>query len=501
MARNVIISWASQSVFIIAGFVLPRMIDRRLGQMTLGVWDFSWSMVGYLGLIQAGVSSSVDRFVAGYRASGEENRVSEVVSSIGLLLCIMGIGVLALTLLAVSLLPLLWGRRLGNGVSDAQAVLLALGASLAIEMCLGVFSGVVTGCHRWDIYNYTRAGWHVVTVIAMIILLWLGLGIRSLALASLVGLLLTNLNCVVYAFRLCPQMRVGLRCVRISMIRSAFNFGVKTLTPRLGDLLLNQTTSILVASVLGPSALALYSRPRSLTMRTGVLVSKLAFVLSPTASALYATSRREELGNLFITATRYAACISIPLTSGLAIMGGPLLLLWMGRDYANGTLVALVALGNFAMFTFMPATNILAGFNAHGRPGVIHLLSAVCSVGLVLLALGPLRLGLDGVALAVGLPLTIAYGVYISAYACGRLDIPWAKSLLLAFKVPVLCNIPSAVCLIAFRFLMPTQPILALGLGTAISGALVAITYWRYVLPDRIKVRMSSIVGIRAGAA
>jgi O-antigen/teichoic acid export membrane protein len=497
MAWNVIASWAGQFVFIVAGFITPRLIDRRLGQETLGIWDFSWSMVGYFGLVQAGIGSSVNRYVARYRARGEMDNVSGVLSSVTCLLVGAAVIVLALTGMLSWLLPRIWGQRLGGGIGDAQVVLLTLGASLAMQMALGAFTGVVTGCHRWDLHNYIKAGWHAAIVVAMIVLLQLGMGIRSLAVACLLGLVLAELNHVVLAFALCPGLRVGPRWVHASMMRDALGFGFKTLAPSVGNLLLNQTSAVLVASFLGPAALALYSRPKSLANHIGSLVSKFAFLLTPTASALHSTNRREELRDLFIRATRYAAFITLPPTILLTIMGGPLLRLWMGPDYADGALVAVVTLGNLTMFTFMPAMSILAGLNAHGRPGMVHLLAAVASVGLAVLALGPLKMGLVGVALAVGLPLTASYGVYVTAYACRRLDIPWRTFLAGSFAIPLACTAPFAFCLAAFRLAMPDQPIRSLWLGLGVGGVLLAATYWRYVVPRRLRNRFLRLVRVR----
>lgn len=493
MAWNVIASWAGHSVFIVAGFIMPRMIDRKLGQETLGIWDFSWSMIAYFGLVQVGVGSSVNRYVAKYRARNDVELVNSTVSSISFLLFGMGLVILALTALFTYLLPSFWGLRFGENTGDAQVVLFALGASLAIQTALAAFTGVITGCHRWDLHNYIKSGWHAGTVVAMVVLLQLDLGIKSLAVATLTGLALANLNRVICAFALCPGMKIGLRFIRVSMVREAFGFGVKTLAPHMAELLLNQTSSILVAGFLGPAALALYARPRSLTMHTGTLVSKLAFVLTPTASALDSTSRRDELRELFVNGTCYAACISLPLTIGLAIMGGPLMLLWMGPEYANGRLAALVALGSCALFTFKPALSILTGLNAHGKPGMVHLAAAVCSVGLVYLAVGPLKLGLEGVALAVGVPLTCTY-VYISAHACRRLEMSWVRFLWEALRKPALCTLPFATCLIASRLVMPHQSLHSLWLGVPTGTLLLAITYWHYVLPETIRTRICGTI-------
>jgi len=38
MTRNVLFSWAGQIVFLNRRFLLPRFIDRHIGQAGLGVW-------------------------------------------------------------------------------------------------------------------------------------------------------------------------------------------------------------------------------------------------------------------------------------------------------------------------------------------------------------------------------------------------------------------------------------------------------------------------------
>ena len=37
---NLAVSWVSQLVLIFSGFVMPRLVDDKLGQFSLGIWDF-----------------------------------------------------------------------------------------------------------------------------------------------------------------------------------------------------------------------------------------------------------------------------------------------------------------------------------------------------------------------------------------------------------------------------------------------------------------------------
>lgn len=202
LVSNVIFSWAGHLVFIIAGFVLPRMIDRRLGQEVLGVWDFAWSLVSYFGLVEAGVGGSVNRYVAKFRMAGDIGGVNRTVSTACFVLGFAGLLVLLMTL-AVSLwLPQPFGSRLGENTREAQWVVLYLGTGLAVQMAAGAFSGVLMGCHRWKLLNLVMSGWHAVAVVGMIVALIAGYGLRMLSLLFLLGTIFCQATRVVLAYRI-----------------------------------------------------------------------------------------------------------------------------------------------------------------------------------------------------------------------------------------------------------------------------------------------------------
>src|SRR5688500_952816 len=76
LLRNVLWSWGGHAVMIAAGFLLPRFIDREAGRDVLGVWDFSWSMVGYFSLIQLGIGASVNVYVAKHLADNDTKQLN-----------------------------------------------------------------------------------------------------------------------------------------------------------------------------------------------------------------------------------------------------------------------------------------------------------------------------------------------------------------------------------------------------------------------------------------
>ncbi|MFC1634700.1 polysaccharide deacetylase family protein [Planctomycetota bacterium] len=495
LVSNVIWSWAAYLVFIVAGFVLPRMIDRRLGQELLGVWDFAWSIVSYFGLVQGGVGSSVNRYVAKYRTSGDISGVNRVASTA---LCIQNVAamlVLVLTTGVSLMLPHLFGARLRENIRDAQWIVFLLGISIAIQISFAAFSGVLTGCHRWKLHNTIKSGWHAVTFTGMILAILWGGGLPSLGVITVGGIVLEAITHAIFAYRVCEGLRLRLSLVRWRTGRDLFVFGGKTLIPYVSNLLLTQSIAILIVIYLGPAALALYARPRSLVRHMQTLVNKMAFVLTPATSSLQSAKDWKGIQDLLIQSVRYSLYMVMPMILVLVVFGSLILLLWMGARYANGLIPAILAIGYLATMVQMPIFSILTGLNMHGRAGIAQLVASLCSVGLTVLVLGPLEWGLIGTAVAVVLPLTIVNLFYLPLLMCRKVDLDVRRYVLSVAIGPAKHVLPFAICLVAARLVFHTKPLIGLVCG-GVGSIMLLMTYWKYVLPENMRVKIMNTIWI-----
>ncbi|MCP4609803.1 MAG: oligosaccharide flippase family protein [Planctomycetes bacterium] len=490
LISNVLFSWVAHFVFIIAGFIMPRMIDRHLGQDLLGVWDFAWSLVSYFGLVQMGIGSSVLRYVARYRANGDILGVNRIVSSSFCVLAVAGMLMMGLTIAIALLLPQLLGSRLGNNVLSAQWVVFFLGTSTVIEISFGVFSAVLTGCHRWVLHNIIKSGWHAAAIAGMILVLLRGGSLPSLALIHLTGIVLAYTTRVILAHRICQGLRLQLSLVGWATIKKLFVFGGKTLLPTISKLLLNQTTNILIIAYLGPASLALYARPQSLIRHIETLVLKMSMVLSPTTSSLHSTGNYKEIQTLLIKSVRYSFYLVLPMILMLVVFGGPILQLWMGSRYANGLIPAILAAGYLTTMVQAPVLKILGGMNAHGRAGIAHFIASLCSVGLIVLVLWYLEWGIAWIAVAVTLPLTVVNLVYIPFLICRQVDLSIVQYFLSVGVGPAIHVLPFVFCLVLARNIFRTEPLVGLAWGGGTGSIVLGILYWQYVLPKKIRIKI-----------
>lgn len=492
LVGNVLFNWGAYSVFIGAGFIMPRMIDAHLGRELLGVWDFAWSLVSYFELVQAGIGASVNRYIARYRIARDAVSINRVVISASCVLAVAGAIVMALTVAASLLLPWLFGDRLGENTLEAQWVVVFLGASLAVRVSCSAFSGILTGCHRWELHNINTSCFYAATVAGAVVALLLGGGLRVVAAIVLVGQVLTELGRIVLAHRACEGLRFRPSLVGWSTVCELLVFGGKTLIPHISKLLLNQTTSILIVLYLGPWALALYARPRSLVHHMTTLVNKMAMVLMPTTSSLQSVGDVKGIRHLLVSSVSYAVYLVFPMILLLVVCGGQILRLWMGPDYADGLVPAVLALGSFSTLIHIPVLTTLAGMNAHGRAGASQFVASVCSVALTFVALALFRWGTLGAAVAVTLPLTIVNLVYLPLFVCRQTGLGLRRYFLSAVAKPMLRVAPFGACLVGARLMFPAKPLVSLVSGAATGGAILSVLYWRYVLPDKLRAKIAA---------
>ncbi len=498
VARNIASNWAAQVVFMLAGFVLPRMIGDRAGAETLGLWDLGWSLVSYTMFLSMDIGGAVNRYVARYRARADWESLNTAVNScLAILSASFGLA-LAAALCFTALVPVLLPSVPATALTDARWMVLILGINAAIQLPLSILNGVLNGCERFDLRNAVRISVRLAEVAGMIAVLLLGHRLVALAGVLLAGTLVREgLNYVV-AKRVCPQFRVAPRMASWPVAREMLSFGGKSAMQSVSRSGLYQTSGILVAYFLGPAALAVYARQRALVLHAARFLNQYAYVFIPASSVLHAQGKGDELRALFLKSTKYALYVALPIVALLVIMGGPIVRLWMGADYEAPLVLAILAVGHLVSLAQRPAFCILAGMHKHAVPAVAEAVGAAVSVGLGFLFIGPLGWGMVGAALAVAIPLTLASGVVLLVSACRILQLDARRYVRDLLPGPIVAVLPTVTCLLAAQWFWRDSPGQALAFGAGGGGAVLAMVYWRWVLPGSIKSGIKSLAHLRS---
>ena len=487
VTRNVLVSWVGQFVFVIFGFILPRLIDDNLGQVSLGVWDFAWTIVSYMNFAMLGIGSAVNNFVASHRAAGETGRLNQVVSSVFIIQIGIALLVAAMTFYIYRSLPAWFPDRFGGQLEEIRYVLLMLGLSLSIQMSLDSFRGVMTGCHRWDIHYTINSSQYFCSASTMLVVLANGHGLREIAQAYLIVSALFELARIYFTHRVCPELCIKLKFANLADMRRVTRFGIKNLILGIGPLIVLQTISIMVVSSLGPAALAIMTRPIALLKHIEAFVIKVGHIVSPTISSLKRLGDMNELRIFALRMSKLGWAMGIPPVVFMLVYGSDVISIWMGADYVVAPVIFVVSASYLFTVAISPSVRILIGLDLHGRVAKLSLIMYVLA-----LLIGIPIISLSGWSLFKAVSLLAA-----TRFLFGMVIVPYhvAKALNMGVFSYLYQAAGSAVAVGSVSFLVLTlvrnwqeNPLaIELFTGMAVLLGLVSVLYWMFVVPQDLR--------------
>lgn len=496
LARNTITSWATYMVLIAAGFLMPRAIDRTIGQSALGLWDFCWSLVNYLSMSNLGIGASTNRYIAKYRAAGKTDGIVRIVSSVLVMQWTIALIVALATVALTFLLPYWFADRIqaaGASIVDARWVVLFLGLSLAIEMAMDSSRGVLTGYHRWDLHNTLNIGSRVVEILLMLVVLlftdW-----------ALVGLAVVHLGVVIgteaIRFRLSriisPEARFSFSQFEWSLSKELLFFGSKHIFVGIPSIVTMQTISVSTMFFGGPALLAVLMRSLALVKHVEMFVSRYTWVLTPMVGAMHTSDANTELREFVLKSSQTSLALTLPPVIFLSIFGDDVLRLWMGPDYVNAHVMVILAFGILLPVSQNVMLNALIGMNRHGRVGVLNFFVTGATLSVGIWAVHATGGSLIAIALCLAITQTVGLGILVPIYACRVLGIRLSEYVSRVFPVPVVCNCIFAACLLICRYIVGAQfDFVALALGLTAAGGVLAALYWTALLPAAMKQRVA----------
>ncbi|MBP9663883.1 MAG: oligosaccharide flippase family protein [Pyrinomonadaceae bacterium] len=393
--RNVLFGLVTWILPLCLGLVATPILVGSLGHSEYGLFALILGLVGYSFTFNFG--RAITKYVAEYRATGRTQDIAGIISSSLTLNITIGLaGSIVLCLLADWLVRDVFAIPAPEQQQTVNAIYLA-SAIIFFTMLSQVFSSVLHGLQRFDVYSKIFSIHSVLLVSGNIVLALLNfdlLGLLEFNLALLVGF------CIIYAIaaaRLLPGPIFGISLGKGILRKIVAYSGAIVAYQVLGNLVLLFERGW-ITQRLGSESLTYYVVPMSLGIYLHGFVSSLVLVVFPLASEL--EHDRHRLQKLYTKATKLISAMVVFIVLSVLIVNERFFTLWMGADFAvvaSPLLVPhIICFGLFAILTI--SWQMTEGL---GRPHFNAILTAVSSlicISLMVALIVPY--GLLGVAVA-----------------------------------------------------------------------------------------------------
>lgn len=389
---------------------LYRYLLNTIGVEKLGVWSIVMATASAARLSEMGLAGSVTKFVAAYRAQGNEQAATESLHSAAI-----SLGFVLAIVLPLAYHGLLWALPYvlpASGLADGRAILPYALASLWLTSVAGIWMSGLDACLRSDL----RAGIMVVGTIAFLLMSFAGVtyyGLVGLAVAQVAqGVFLVILGWVLVRRVMQSKALLPVQW-STARFREMLGYGVNFQINSFVMLLFEPMTKILLGRYGELAAAGYFEMAQRLVMKVRALIVESNRVIVP----VFAGMAQGDGGakRLYISNVRYLFFLITPIFAGLLALIPAISELWIGsyeRQFIIMTIYATAAwyinsITAPAYFAYLGQGKLRWITMAHIVMGIVNLLGG--------LVLGD-YFGWHGVITAFAVALVIGSVIPLFAY-------------------------------------------------------------------------------------
>jgi O-antigen/teichoic acid export membrane protein len=337
LAANTVFSMISWFFPLVVSFFATPIIVRGLGNENYGLYALITGFISYS--FGFGIGKTAAKYVSEYKASGETQKISEVLSAIfwfSLAIGLFGTTIIAIFahFIAAEILQIPPDMQ-----ANATIALYLAAGTIVVYMLSQVFQFSLQGLHRFDRYSLLINLNGILINCGGIAIVWRGGGVVALLCWNLFVICLICLLFYISAKRLLPEARIRFRVER-EMTISVLKYGSSIIMYQFFANLLLVFERGWITRKFGPEAVTFYVVPMSLGIYLHGFTSTLVIVLFPFVNELLAD--KEKLIMLYQKANKIvvaviAFCVMTFICSGKLFLG-----VWISRDFADAAFGVLV---------------------------------------------------------------------------------------------------------------------------------------------------------------
>lgn len=453
-----------------------------LGQEEYGLYSLSNSVIGYLTLLNLGFGNAIIRYVTKYKVENNHEKIEKIVGMflsiyivLAVIVCILGFAMTGGT-----------GLFFGNGLSPSEierlkVLMVIMTLSTAVSFPISVLSSVVVSYEK---YIFRKMVDGITTIMLPILnLLMLYMGYASIGMA-LVGLGIQIAYSVIFSVY-CRKV-IGVvpkfRGMPFDMLKEILGFSVFVFLSTLIDMLYWATDKIIIGSMVGTVAVAIYNVGGTFTGMLQNMSSAISGVFGTRINTMvFSNEPIESISEIMIRIGRLQYLVVSFILSGYIVFGRSFIHFWVGDSYILAYYIGL--------FTMVPlvipliqniAFSTIVAQNKHQFRAYMYAVIAVLNIIGTVWAIP--NYGIIGAAVCTAIAFVVGNGIIMNIYyyKVTKLNIPlfWKN----IFKMSLIPVILVVVSIVIIENVVPLSSIKLFIAGIVIYSVLFIAGSWLFTM-------------------
>ncbi len=416
LKSGVILSYINLAIGTIIPFVYTPIMLRILGQSEYGLYSLSNSVIGYLTLLSFGLGSTIVRYLSKYRAEKDKKMEQKTIALFIILYCILALIVLIFGGYIYFNINQFFNNSLtAFELGKMKILVLIMTFNTAISFPTSVFSSITIAHEKYIFRKLVDMLSTIVAPVFNIFALYLGFGSIGMALVStFIQFLILPINAI-YCFNVL-DVKPYFKNIPFYLIKEIGKFSFFVFLGSIVDMLFWATDKVLLGSMMGTVAVAIYNVGGTFNSMVTNLSSSISGVLVPRITTMVATGEdKENWTKLFIKIGRLQYYIIALIITGFVVFGRQFVSFIAGMEYGESYIIALITMIPLIIPLIQNVgMNILVAQNKHQFRSIVYLIIAIVNVISTYFIIP--SFGIIGAALCSGISYIVGQGFVMNLY-------------------------------------------------------------------------------------
>ena len=405
---SALLTYLTMGIALIISLIYTPVMIRLLGQNEYGLYNFSASIVAYLGVLNFGFGSTYIRFFSRYKKNNEKENISKLNGTFLLIFIFISILVLLIGLVLAYFSNNIFGPNLTfQELEIAKTLLIVLTINLSLKFISIVFESYILANEKFIFQKFIYLIHTILNPLIILPILYLGYGSIGMALAIACLSTFSQFLYVLYAL-LKLKMKFTFINLEKKVLIEIISFSFFIFISLLIDQVNWNVDKYLLGRFHGTISVAIYSVSSIFNSQYLQLSTAISSVYIPEVNRLVnSINSNSSLTNLFIKIGRIQFIILTLFLSGFVFFGQEFISLWVGEEYKSSYYIIIILL---TAVTIPISQNI--GIEIQRAKGLvkfrstIYLLIAFLNVIISI----PLIILFEGIGASIGTALALILG-------------------------------------------------------------------------------------------
>lgn len=340
---GIILSYISILVINLAGLITTPIIVKTLGVESYGVYLIILSFVAYIALIDLGITTTINRFVAKYRAESNKSEESKFLSNI--------LSIVIFIIFLIIILGYVLGNNIDSFVNSSNFDLNYLKKViwiLVITLILNVVTGFINGyIAAYEKFIFIKALTIVKTILRLLLLLFIfstkGDIFFLVILDFFIALFVLSVS-FVYFFKM-KESKIYFLSYDATMTSEVFSYSIWAFIFSLISQIQWQSGQMLIGYKLDSTSVAIYGIGIVLGTYYGAFAVAISSVfISRTTYKVYQNNNDKELTDYMIQVGHMCAIVMMLIMVNFISIGKDFIELWVGKEFKPAWIIALTVM-------------------------------------------------------------------------------------------------------------------------------------------------------------